>query len=457
MTLLALALATDPATPGPVLAAIAADADADVTAYLRVHPNTPDDTWAEPDPAPAYGEPLEVWGEAVAEALTAPWATPATRGRLLRLTSLAVLYEVLWHHGGTWRPDVAAAVIARETQSALWRAYVQMLHPDVAGRDAHAAAIVTLLTAPPESLDLLWRPYGTDLSHVTQAVVAHASTHPAHLPRFAQLCAAPAIRRHLARLADTAARGRDPHQVLINSALHPGTPRRWVRALERTRSAQVADAALAHAVDPLVTKAILTMPELDGTSAAHRAYVHDQTQHLLPVGTPTGPAQLVADLVEHAPDPTSGFAHAVVAHLHLPSHVTRRAWDAVRSDGLTAAARGTLVAGMLHPDLPASDRTAAAGALADPTVARGTHRIWSLAARCAANGCATAVAHATPAELELTAAEDWTATVLLARNLSSALHEHPLTPTGARAAIALWPTFTGTLTELLGTAATLAA
>lgn len=468
----------------PLAIALHPDASPATLQVLAAHPSY-QYTRAAVLAHPALPEPCATSGRIrsyrnVDSALRLPHTTPQSRDRVLARTDPT---ELARHVAGD--PDAHPAALehlARELPGTggLPIRVLSVLHHPALAPDVELVAMRGHL-ALREDTPLVGDALPSDLEYV----LTRATAHPAHLADLAAAARGP-VRAELERYAHHHATGLDPHRVRIadiraRATAAPGSRHRltWREAVVHTGDEGVARDALertrptAHgghsprsrlAYLNAVTSAIVNLGRLRYTDTGYRAHLH-QAGKSLPPARPDRRVDEGVILSAAAHD-----AHSLLetlAHLpHLPASATNAALGALESvqgasfepdsDGPLLAMRLAL-----QSDLTRDQRARAAAALTTHLAARASHLgapPVALHEHLATAGDPTRVLLATPVtHLRATGTAIPEVAWPLALHLRELLTVPARDPRVAQALVHLAPDFTGTIAELLHTAATIAA
>lgn len=486
VTVLALALAGDPATPGHILRAIATHPTTTGTHLeytLLAHPNLPDDVLPPPDPRTSFGPPFEGTASAAAlDALRLPHTTARARARVLAHLSTAVLRDHI-ADGDPHRSALAALAARTATGNRRTDALVDLTlatHPATPSA-RHRAALTHLLTAPTAQHTGLLEDAALATLDLQQMLVTQALRHPTHLHRLAGVAVDAAIRGELQRYADLHATGvdvRTTHHADTRADVEARSatdPLAWARACERAADPDLADLALDSVVDarPGVAEAIVTNPALGGTPAVKRARVQLFTGWLPPAGAVLTPAGEALARIVHTRSDTDAHRLATATHPRAPRarDLLRAGWarlhrdhdptNSLNPEALRSASWNRIIVYALHPALSSTYRHLAIELL-DLGLPIGPTRATpaALPAQLARAARTPAQLHAalgtTPVwKLDRTGVDltDHVITHHLADHLR---HRHEqLTERSVAALLSLAGEFTGTVDELITTAATI--
>lgn len=488
VTVLAHALAGDPTTPGHLLAAIAAHpTTSPYLAYtLLAHPNLPDDDAPENHDG---SDPLFTLADALEAAVRLPHATARTRARVLAHTPTVALRTYIDTATDPHRAALTALAARPATGDHRTDQLVDLtvaLHPATPAA-RHLAALTRLIALPLAAHDALC--VAADVAGSTQLhqlLITQALRHPDHLRQLADLTPSALTRTALRRHADRHATGIDVRVTHLADARadaesqDASDPRIWIHTCERTGDPDLADLALDRvgSRSPGLADTIAFNAAFAGTNAARRAQVLHHTGWLPPAGTVRSGADVTLQTIQH--DPRGDTAHqlATATHPrnpHARSHV-RAGWARLHQHHDPTGAldprsvRDTLPVYFalyaLHPALAVAHRRLAI-ALLDTTsthfaqmtltAQQATVARLARAARTDAD-LRTALAATPAADLQRAADANGAFETLAAHHLQALLRPHhaTLTPRTVTALLSLAGGFTGTVDELITSAAAIA-
>lgn len=475
-------LASDPATPPHVLAALAAHAHADreIATLLAVHPNLPD-TLVPPaapdhDAHHSYGR----WdAEALHRALNCEPVTDHTRTRVLARASTLTLVTYLegWEHP---HPGVLRELAARPVPSSAAlrvRLWVQLALRPGPPEGAHLAAVHELLCLPTSTYAAATHRTVLTSGDLLTCLLTQALAHPDHVRTLAHDAHEPAARQALLRYADHYDAGTDPLDTMRSEAATRAGQKAggWARAITATGDPWLAERALDR---PMSTKArervalaIFSHPALAGTPVWWRAHVVRLVERDVPTGTVTSDLSLcLFAIAEGGPDVHAYATSAPAADPHAPA-LLAAGWAQLHggdhtdldSDAVARTDLSSLVRYALHPAMPEPARRRAVSAIGDADASG----LVELTDRRSVDALASVITHAGTfpqlhrallhlplRTLKRAIGVDAGAGHLLTWHLARALRSHhaQLDADVITAVIALEDRFIGTTDELISTA-----
>lgn len=457
--LLAAALAADPDAAPDVLRLVAHASTRGTLTHLLLlaHPNTPEDV------LPVISGP--VLGCGLHAALHHPAATDATRARVLDRTHREDVLRYVRE-----RRDAHLAALrhlAQDTSGPDWleHALTVITHPRT-GVDAAVATLTRVLT----SGDLGARALELGLDDKRDRLLIEAAHHTEHLAAWAARCTDRRTKAGLRELATFAAYDVDPYVALVSKFRYrlqscDGAVL-WPAAIAATGDAAIADEALDRYPHLLVTTAITSRRSLDGSRAAHRAYVLEVAGSPAPASErdAADPYTRDDDVIAIATVAPGWEGLAQSSHL-LPGAAANTVSAAALSAVIDATARASvtpadtyeemdrtfhLIRLLLHPATPASARALVCASLSGSD--RRHPVLSALGAARATRDLPAAIAGIAMPALRAAADDDLTIRTLLHEHFRDTLRDRH---DDARALLALEPEFAGTFTELLATVAAL--